>query len=110
MPVFSEVTTVATATATRWIPLDQFETPFNVGFGVVKSGGGNRTFSVQHTFDNIFDPNVTPSAFTHADVTAATASIDGNYAFPVAAVRLNVASGSGSAQCRFVVRQTGSPN
>ena len=49
-----------------WIPMDYKQNPFNVGIGVVVSG--TVTYTVQHTFDDIFDPNVTPTAFDHAIV------------------------------------------
>ncbi len=110
MPVHADITVSATVTATQWVPLDQFETPFNVSFGVVLEGNGTRVFSVEHTFDDVFDPDVTPVAFTNTGVSAAIQSIDGNYIVPVVAIRLNVASGSASATTRFIVRQTGSPN
>ena len=64
------------------------QTPFNVGIGVVVSGVA--TFTVEHTFDNIQDPNATPFAFPNGGLEGLTASDDGNYAFSVRAVRLNV--------------------
>lgn len=114
MPTTAEKTlTINTASATSvgtsssWIPLDIHQTPFNVGFGVVKRGGGDITFRVEHTFDDIFDSSVTPDAFTHEDVSAANDSIDGNYAFGLRACRLTVVSASGSVQVAFKVVQVG---
>lgn len=95
----------AISTVSSWLPLDVFESPFNVGFGVVNNGPGNVTFSVQHTFDDVQNSAVTPTAFTHADVSLKTASIDGNYAYPVKAVRLAFVSASGSADCTITVLQ-----
>lgn len=62
--------------------------PFNVGFGVVVSG--TVTYSVQHTFDNT-------NWFDHEAVVGATDNQDGNYAYPVAGIRLNVTAGTGTA-------------
>ena len=119
MPAFTKVTlnqaiggTATTAsTATSWIPLNQHTSPFNVGFGVVPgTTQGSNTFSVQHTFDNVFDSSVTPVAFDHSTVSGKTAKIDGNYAFPVAAVRLIVVSASSLDQnITLFVRQTEQP-
>jgi hypothetical protein len=77
-----------------WVPLDPAQTPFCVGFGAVVSG--TVAYSIEHTFDNIFDSSITPTAFTNALGTGLSTNQDGNYIAPVAAVRINVASGSGS--------------
>lgn len=63
--------------------------PFNVGFGVVKTG--NVDYTVQHTFD---DPAVGFSTwFNHPTVAAQIANADGNYAFPVTAIRITMNQG-----------------
>lgn len=100
MPVFTTYTVSAASTTNSavspWIPLDQFSHPFNVGFTCTKEGTGEVTYKVQHTMENVLG-GVTPSAgtiFDHSDVSGATGNRDGNYAFPVAAVRLQVVSGS----------------
>ncbi len=94
------------STASSWIPLNQFQTPFNVGFGVRKHGN-DITYRVEHTFDDIFDPDVSARAFTHEDVSAATGDADGNYAFPVRAIRIATVSASGSAGIEMTVLQAG---
>ncbi len=76
-------------------PMDQYQSPFNVGMGVVVSGTIN--YTVQHTFDNVFDSTVTVTWFSHPVLAALTANQDGNYAFPVKAIRLKINSGSGVA-------------
>ena len=58
--------------------------------GAVTVGAGVLTYSVEHTFDDVFDTDVTPVAFTHSSVASQTTNKDGNYAFPVRAIRLNV--------------------
>lgn len=85
-----QVVTVGSQTTSAWIPVDMYQNPFSIGFGVTLSAGATLTYSVEHTFDDVFDSTVTPVAFAHATVAAQTANDDGNYAFPVRAIRLNV--------------------
>ena len=87
------------------VPLDHYQSPFNVAFGVVVSGTVN--YTVQHTFDDIFDASVTPVWFSHPTIASLAANADGNYAFPVRAVRVTVNSGSGTAT--MTVIQAGMP-
>lgn len=82
------------ATLSSTFPLDYVQAPFAVGFGVVVTGTVN--FTVQHTFDDVQATGVTPTWFDHSSVAAKTANTDGNYAFPVRAIRLKQNSGSGS--------------
>jgi hypothetical protein len=116
MPSFTKLTLVGNTaapspgTASRWIPLNQYSQPFNVSFGVdVSVGESLEQWSVQHTFDDVFDSSVTPVVFTHSDATAVKADTDGNYAFPVAAIRiaLTSASAGSSGNAVFWVRQAG---
>lgn len=80
--------TVSSLAVSAWQPVDNKLTPFNVGLGVVSTG--TATYTVEHTFDNIQDPDITPFAFQNEGLTAETANSDGNYSFPVRAIRLNV--------------------
>lgn len=67
--------------------------PINVGFGVVVAG--TPTYTVQHTFDNVFAEGFDPASavwFDHPTITGKTANADGNYAFPIVAVRLTVSA------------------
>lgn len=80
------------------IPVDNRSTVFGIGFGVVVTGTIN--YTVQHTFDDIYAlaaSGGTPTWFNHAYAAAQTGNIDGNYAFPVAAIRLITSTGTGSA-------------
>ena len=77
-----------------WIPLDYKQSPFNVGFGVVVNG--TITYDIEHTFDEVFDSTVTPIAFKHSSLVAQTTNKDGNYAFPIRAIRINNTAGTGS--------------
>lgn len=93
----AQTISVGSATTSAWISLDTSTTPFNVGFGVTL-GTAVLTYKVQHTFDNVQDSTATITAFDHPDVTGKTVNTDGNYAFPIRAIRLNVtAYTSGSA-------------
>lgn len=87
--------TVTSATQSAWLPVDSRQTPFNVGMGVVLSGGAALTYTVEHTFDNIQDSSVSPTSFSNAGLIGKTANDDGNYAFPVRAIRLNVTAYTG---------------
>lgn len=83
------VTQAQTGTGnTTAILLDNYIAPFSVGFGVVVSG--TVTYTVQHTFDGT-------NWYNHPTVAAQTTNQDGNYAFPVTGIRLNVSAGGGTA-------------
>ena len=77
-----------------WIPLDYKQSPFNVGFGVVVSG--TVTYDIEHTFDDVFDSTVTPTAFKHSSLTSQTTNKDGNYTASIRAIRVNNTAGTGS--------------
>jgi hypothetical protein len=151
-------TTLGQAGPSSWIPLNRYQSPFNVALGVTLSSGANLTYKLQHTFDNpqetyacsitrssttatltltdhglvandsitvigagapldgtytvasvvdansvtytVADSGVTVAGagaklakhrcFDHEVMSSKTANEDGNYAFPVCAVRLNV--------------------
>lgn len=87
------------------VPMDHYQSPFNVGFGVVVSGTVN--YTVQHTFDDVQNANVTPVWFSHPTVAGLAVNADGNYAFPVTAIKLLVNSGAGTATLTLV--QAGMP-
>ena len=87
------------------VPMDHYQSPFNVGFAVVVDGTVN--YTVQHTFDDIFDASVTPTWFNHPSIASQAANANGNYAFPVTALRVTVNSGSGPATMTII--QAGMP-
>ena len=76
-------------------PMNLNATPFSVGIGVVVSG--TVTYSIQHTFSNVFDTAVTPVWFNHSTLVGQAANADGNYAFPVTAIKVLVTAGTGTA-------------
>jgi len=102
---------VGSATSSAPIPLDQYQTPFNASVGVVLSAGATLTYTVEHTFDDVFaasfDP-ATASWFPNSGLSSKTASLDGNYAFPVTAVRLRVSSYTGGTATMTLI-QAGAP-
>jgi len=69
--------------------------PFNVGMGCVVSG--TVTYTIEHSFDS--DSN---DWFSHSDLVNKSSSTDGNYAFPVAAIRINVTAGTGTVTLAFL--------
>lgn len=81
-------------------PMNLNTSPFNVGIGVVVSGTVN--FTIQHTFDDLFDSSVTPVWFSHPTLVGLTVNTDGNYAFPVAGIKVLVNSGSGTATATLI--------
>ena len=85
--------TVSSATASAVIPLNTYGDPFNVGIGCDVSAGGSLTYTVQHTFDDVWSSTFNPSTatwFSNSTIVAQTSDKDGNYAYPVTAVRLLV--------------------
>lgn len=89
-----QVISITGTGTTAWIPLDYKQNPFNIGLGIVVNG--TITYDIEHTFDDVFNASVTPTAFKHSTLVAQTANKDGNYAFPVRAVRVNNTTGTGS--------------
>ena len=76
------------------IGTDLYISPFNVGFGVVVSSTVD--YTVEHTFDNVLT-TTNPTWFPHSTIDGLAINADGNYAFPVAGIRLTVNSGGGTA-------------
>jgi hypothetical protein len=84
-------------------PMNLNTSPFNVGFGVTVTGTVN--YTVQHTFDNVWDPNFNPATavwFDHPTIAGQSTNKDGNYAFPVVAIRLKGNSGGGTATMTLI--------
>ena len=93
---------IATKTGTgssNVLPMDLYISPFNVGFGVVATG--TVTYTVQHTFDNP-QTVASPVWFPHPTIAAKSDNQDGNYAFPVAAIKVLVTAGEGTATMTMI--------
>ena len=88
---------LSAAASSPALPVNLNISPVNIGFGVTLSGGAPN-YTVQHTFDDVFDSAVTPVWFNHPTVAALVANADGNYAFPIRAIRLTYNSGAGTAK------------
>lgn len=104
----------AVSTATPWLTMNHQFNDFKVGFGVSHSGAGDANFSVEHTFVDVLNGGSAGSSeiFEHSevsgqDVSGDAAAADGNYAFPVAAIRLALTSASGNNTLTFRVIQLG---
>lgn len=92
--------------ATAWVPLDFTQNIMNVGIGVDITA--TATFGVEVTYDDIFDPTVTPVAMPFADIPAGTtADIYKALNIPVRAVRLNVAANTGEVKMTVIQGQAG---
>lgn len=81
----------------RPLMLDHKRTPFNCGFGV--SVTGTVDYTIQHTFTDLEVAGTKAGDgvwFDHEDLAGETANQDGNYAFPVEAVRIKQNSGTGT--------------
>lgn len=93
--------------STQWVPLDQHLSPFAVGLFLEITGTINVT--VQYTASDVFASTALTAGNVvwtdHANLTSKTANADSNVAFPAAAVRMKVNSGTGTA--KFIVRQAG---
>ncbi len=88
--------TIATAAHSPLVPLDWNSSPLNVGIGCITSG--TVTYTVQHTFDDIYDYTILPVWIDQpaTGINGKTANADGNYAFPPRATRVNTTAGTGS--------------
>lgn len=94
---------IATKTGTgssNILVTDTYISPFNVGFGVVATG--EVTYTVQHTFDDVLNSSITPVWYPHPTIAAKSDNQDGNYAFPVAAIKVLVTAGTGTAKLTMI--------
>lgn len=108
---------IGTATSTVVIP-DYMQNPFQISVGCVL-GTAAGTFSIQHSLDfpTVYAPSFngatalvngavqTATWFDNSGITNATASITGNYAFPVAAIRLNIKNAVATTQVTAIITQ-----
>lgn len=83
--------------------------PFNIGVGCVVNSTGV-TYSVEHTFDYTGSSTFISSNatwFPNTGITAKSTNQDGNYAYPVSAIRLNVTAGSSTGTVSMTLIQAG---
>lgn len=91
MPSYS--VTLGSATTSQAVPVNLKRYKQGVGLIVTLSSGANLTASVQVTGDNVQTPTYVAASGNwndHDTLKALTASANGNLAFPVTAVRLNI--------------------
>ena len=69
-----------------WAPVDRNLVPFNLGYAAVITG--SPTYAIEYTYDNVFDPSITPTAFKAQ--TGKTANQDGAMNQPIVAMRINI--------------------
>ena len=87
--------TLSAAGAGTPLIFNQMAVVFGVGIGVTLSAGAALTYTVEYTYDDVFDPNFNPTTanwFSIAALTNQTANKDANFVTPVMAVRLRVSS------------------
>ena len=96
-PVYSTKTGTGTS---PWIPLDITQSLFNVGIGITISA--TATYTLEYTYDNIFDSTVTTVPFTNAAIGTATGNKDTALTTPCTAVRLNVTANTGSVKLAVI--------
>src|SRR4051812_8075441 len=83
--------------------------PFNIGLGTIVNST-TVTFNVEHTFDYTGSSTFISSNatwFPNTGITAKSTNTDGNYAYPVSAIRLNVTAGSSTGTVQLVAIQAG---
>jgi hypothetical protein len=88
---------------TNVVIIDQHTAPANIALGCIVNG--SVTYTVQHTYDDVFAPGFTAAGatwFNHSTLAAQTANADGNYAFPPRAISVNVTLGAGTVTLNVV--------
>lgn len=97
----------AAPSITQMFPVDYHSvTGGGISLGVTVTGTIN--FDVQHTLDDVFESiSASQNArwFDHSTIAADTASVDGNYAFPVRAIRFLTNSVTNGATVVFTILQ-----
>lgn len=99
--------TVTGVAASGWLPLDAY-LPGSFD-GIYIEPGAGATVSVEVTPDDVFDPNVTPTAFPCgvAALTGATTNVASALQFAARAVRLNQTVGVTTSTITVVSRGLG---
>lgn len=108
-------TTVLGTANSQAFHMDVFQNPFQVSVACVLNAG-SATWNVQHCFDlattllPLWNGSTGVTWFNNSGITAATATLSGNYAFPVAAIRLNVTDANATASVTvFIDQATNAP-
>ncbi len=96
------VQTHTTTGAKPWVPVDFNNANGGVSFAADISA--TATYSIEVTYDDLYDASVTPTAFP-TTVAAATADAATGTQLPVSGVRVNIAALTGN--LKFTVLQGG---
>ena len=94
------------------VPLDINQSPFAVSIAVSLSAGASLTYTVEHTYDDIYAQDFNPSTavwFSQTSLTTKAVAAEGNYTYPVRAVRLSLVAPSTSGTATMTVIQAGMP-
>lgn len=98
--------TLGSVTTSAVFTPDLDRDPFNIGIGVAVAAGSTLTYSVEYTFDDVAANNFNPATATWtalSTLSGKTATADGNIAYPVTGVRLNMTAWTaGSATVTFI--------
>lgn len=100
-PKTIQVTGVGTS---AWIPIDWYKLPINVSLHAIVSG--TVTSTIEYTVSDVYDPAVTPIAFSVTGMSGLTANTAGNIAFPIRAVRINNTAGTGTTSLTIMQSRT----
>lgn len=116
MPIPFRVTITGSGVSNPWNPDYLKQAPFAIGVGCVINSSAV-AYTVEHSFDPIFfaiygssvGTVVSSNAtwFPNSGITTQSTNKDGNYAFPVTAIRLNVSSGSSTGTVTMSLVQAG---
>lgn len=84
---------------------DYIQTPFNASISTIVTG--TATYTVQHTFDDVFASGFDPATATWyphdiAAMVDATTNQNSNYSAPIRACRVNQTVGSGSVRLTYL--------
>lgn len=97
--------TLSTAGVTTPVPMDIYQ-PTHISVAVVLAPASTLTYTVEHTYDDVFARNFNPATaawFPNVDLAAETTNGETKYTTPVTAIRLNVtAFTSGSATITII--------
>lgn len=78
---------------------------FGIGMGLTMTASKGIGVDIEHTFDDPKSGLTNATWFKHSSLSSRTASADGNYAYPITAIRINITaqtSGNGSATLKIV--------
>lgn len=81
--------TVSSQAASSTLPINYRAKNFGVSFSV-NIGGGTMTYTVQHTLSDLQNGDSGAVWIDHSSIAGETTNTDGNYAFPITGIRVNV--------------------